>query len=106
MPVFIYKTFQILKYIFEIETQHSYVERSVSITDQLSTIIVTLYIIWLNLFPEWAYRLAPAREASYNARLGKIDTVKVIIDGPNDYPVIEMAAKQMNVEESSGKQQS
>lgn len=41
-------------------------------------------------------------KASYNARIGKIDTVKVIIDGPNDLPKIVLAAGEIRVNENDG----
>ena len=41
-------------------------------------------------------------KASYNARIGKIDTVKVIIDGPNDLPQMVLAETEIEVEENVG----
>ena len=56
-----------------------------------------------SLFEENEFFFVKLEKASYNARLGKIDTVKVIIDGPNDFPVIEMTTPIMNVQENQGK---
>ena len=55
-----------------------------------------------SLFEENEFFFVKLEKASYNARLGKIDTVKVIIDGPNDFPVIQMSQSQMNVDEKQG----
>lgn len=55
-----------------------------------------------SLFEEAESFFVKLEKASYNARLGKIDTVKVVIDGPNDLPKIEMADTKINVEEGSG----
>ena len=56
-----------------------------------------------SLFEEDEFFFVKLEKASYNARLGKIDTVKVIIDGPNDFPIIQMSETIMHVEENSGK---
>ena len=41
-------------------------------------------------------------KASYNARIGKIDTVKVVIDGPNDLPEIVIVGNEIKIGEDVG----
>ena len=62
----------------------------------------TINLIDDALFEDDEVFFVKLEKASYNARIGKIDSVKVIIDGPNDYPVISVSAAEVRADESAG----
>ncbi|CAG5094102.1 Oidioi.mRNA.OKI2018_I69.XSR.g13247.t3.cds [Oikopleura dioica] len=61
----------------------------------------TINLIDDSLFEREEFFFVKLDKANIEARIGAIDTVKVVIDGPNDLPQISMAENRLEVRESA-----